>query len=122
MRTRRIFLLFALSYIFSVAVGIENINSAWGHLLPIPHEEFFADGSGYGKLRGERGKFQDILLIFGTWVYPLCVFGFVECIRQIPKTKSRVKKFTLGACAIFCLAVLARFFYLGVFTVGTGIG
>lgn len=120
--TRRALLLFALAYIFPVAVGIEAINSAWGHLLPIPLNEFFVDGSGSGKLRGEMGKFQDILLIFGTWVYPLSVFGIVECVRQLAKTGSRQQKVVYEMCAIFCLSILVRFCFLGVFTVGTGIG
>jgi len=117
---RRVLLCIALAYVFAVAVGIESINSAWGNLLPIPLNEFFSEGSGYGKLRGQRGEFQNILGIFGIWVYPLCVYGIVGCVRQIRLTRSRAEKLTFGACAFMCFVILARFCFLGVFTVGTG--
>lgn len=109
-----------LAYILSVAVGIEAINSVWGNMLPVSPEEFWGEGSGSGKMRAPRSEFQHILALFGTWVYLLSILGIVGFVRQIARTTNKAARIFYGVCAALCLAILVRFCYLGVFSVGWG--
>jgi hypothetical protein len=105
-----------LAYAITVAVGIEAINSAWGNLLP--NRDGPQEGSGYGKMRGAMGEFQTILCLLGTWVYPACAIACVRFVRQGIETKSLKNRALFFACTALSLAILARFFWLGVFTEG----
>ena len=108
-----------LAYVITVAIGIEAINSAWGNLLP--NRDPPQDGSGFGKMRGAMGEFQNILLLFGTWVYPFCVVAATYFIGYFRETKNKRQKLLFFACASICVIILARFCYLGVFSSGVGL-
>ncbi|PQV63644.1 hypothetical protein B1R32_110110 [Abditibacterium utsteinense] len=109
-----------LTYVITVAIGVEAINSAWGNLLP--NRDGPQYGSGFGKMRGAMGEFQNVLLLFGIWVYPACVIAATYFIGYFRETEGKKQKWLFLACAVVCVAIFARFCYLGVFSSGVGLG
>jgi hypothetical protein len=109
-----------LAYVVIVGWGIEMLNSEWRNMLPGYHAEQVGMNSGYYKIRGPGREFQNIMGLLGVWVYPFSVIGAVLFIKQTAHSKSKMSKVILFCCAIVCLIVLARFFWLGVFAAGTG--
>jgi hypothetical protein len=111
-----------LAYVITVSVGVEAINTTWGYVLPrYIQEGHRIEGSGGGKMRAPLDEFQQVLLIFGTWVYPASIIAASLFTRQAIAGKSKIQKVTRFICAGICLGILGRFLWLGVFSAGLGI-
>jgi hypothetical protein len=128
MKFSRIIAFVLIAYSLCVAVGVESINSQEeGGILQNWHrsqrEEFPGGccGSGQGKMR-IHGEFQGFLGAFGVWVYPACAYSAFAFIKQARHIKSGPNKKLYVFCAALCFVILARFFWLGVFSAGAGIG
>jgi hypothetical protein len=64
----------AFGYVVAIGAGIHLWNARLGHPLPI-------EGT-HGKWRGEYSEFADFVTVFGVWIYPLCMYGFIHFTRQ----------------------------------------
>ena len=112
-----------LAYALVAGMAIDRLNHSFGDVLPSWHAEQASNsGSGYYKMRGELGYFQGILFVFGPGVYLTAFIGGMLFIYLTFASRCKSDKIALPICAAICLAILGRFFWLGVFTAGTGIG
>jgi hypothetical protein len=93
----------------------------WGAKIVAWRAEYFGeDGipSGSMKFRGPEGKL--ISLVTFPWsllVYPAALLAFVLLARLCFEDTRNSHKITHALCALTMAAILARFFYLGIFIV-----
>jgi hypothetical protein len=128
MKVSRIIAIVLLAYSLCVAIGVESINSQEeGGILQNWHREQRESygngdgGSGEGKMR-VHSEFQSFLGAFGILVYPACAYSAIIFIKQAQNSARRISQSLFIFCSLLSLAILARFFWLGVFSAGAGVG
>ena len=102
-----------LFYSAFVLVRVE----AWNYSLggPLPHWRAYADqdlvGSGADEMRFAPGL-QELLVLWGALVYPACLIAAGLFFASAWRTPERSRKLAAVGCAIICLVILGRFWFL----------
>ncbi|MGV3719783.1 MAG: hypothetical protein ACO1SX_02645 [Actinomycetota bacterium] len=106
-----------LAYVVTVGVFLLFWNAAGGGMVESWHEEYRGpngDGSGSGKWRTLDGKaFQNIALLFGTWVYPLSLVAAALFARLAYQRAGSGRRLFYIGCGGVALYILYRLLRLG---------